>query len=370
VITQNRADRLKNIVIEHRNLREVVDRVLAAVQCNTKPGFSLIIGITGVGKTTAMRYIAKKLREFTVSPESNSKTPPIEITMRGPEQRRFSWADFYFTALTESLHDPLVEHRIDVDHTRRVYTETGRLPHPKKRTVAQMRGDLCDGVNARNPIALFVDEFQELTWVATRDRAWGHLNVFKGLADRIRAPVVGVGTAETYGLLYLNDQIARRANVIPFRRYASSDDDVAELRSILETIPDATKIEFHRGLSPQVAFFYEYSLGCVGTLIDWLHRAVGLAIAEESHRVLWRHIEATRLDAASRAAIAEAIKAENTRVRDGEKYDVYADLGEEDTALAQYSKAGRASGREKPGARSPAMDPIRRAASSSAEARP
>jgi hypothetical protein len=350
-------EHLKSKVIEHAVFRDVMELVLGKIQFDGSTGFGLVIGVTGVGKTTAIRRLAKILSEHVASGRHGDLGPPIVLAMAAPERQVFSWPDFYRTSLVDGIKDPFFEKRVDLEEAMTNYIRDGVRHRYHVASTFALRKAFIEGTNHRRPIALFIDEVQQLCKVTTREKAHVNLDVLKSLSDVLRCPVIAAGTSKAYDMLYENEQTARRADVITFRRYGASDDDAADYRDVILGIEKTLGVPLAKDIAGDSVYFYRGTLGCVGITMDWVLRAVALCAKQGQQVVTRQHFERKRLEDKALEALVRAIKTADALQRDRGSFDAVANLGETNTYYGTAPPKPRSAGAAKPGRRSPTLDP-------------
>ncbi|HEY1353411.1 MAG TPA: hypothetical protein VGF67_27700 [Ktedonobacteraceae bacterium] len=104
LLVQSKEERLayfKAYTVAHPHLSKADDAVWNAIR---EPAGKLIIfvfGPTGVGKTTLLEHIEKRLMEQALSrmQADQSHLPVARLNAMAPSSRLFKWADFYTRAL-------------------------------------------------------------------------------------------------------------------------------------------------------------------------------------------------------------------------------------------------------------------------------
>jgi hypothetical protein len=102
-------------------------------------------------------------------------------------------------------------------------------------------------------------------------------------------------------MIQLNGQLGRRGPVVHFSTYNhESTEDMQEFSNVIATfqqlIPDYIPIDEKLDLVSEVEMLYTFSLGCVGTLKEWLGRAMRKAMIDDNPRKMTkRHLEETKL---------------------------------------------------------------------------
>ena len=348
---------LKSQVLEHPKFATELNRLLAKIRYDYSIGFGLVVGITGVGKSTLMRRLQHVLYQYVKANPELGLVPPIVLSMHAPERKVFSWRDFYQDSLINQLNEPNALKKDDLQRTKDEYQAAGELRKYHAKSIADLRQFFIHSVNDRKPAALLVDEVQELSKVTSREKAHDNLDVLKSLSDRLRIPVVGFGTSKAYEMLYNNEQTARRADVIHFNRYQGTSADIAVFRDILLATQSQLNIPFAKNIPQDVTYFYERTAGCVGVLMDWLKKSIALAIADRAKVVGIRHLDQAALGGEQIAALVRKIIEAEQILAAHENYSPINALGEDINLFEPDKAASTGSPKRKPGQRNPTQDP-------------
>ena len=105
-----RVDYFRSFAVAHPRLVEAKDRLLAAIRESARNTLILVMGATGVGKTTLRlgieRILVKNaLKELAADP---GKAPAVAVEAVAPESGNFNWT-FFFKLLLEAMEEPLAE---------------------------------------------------------------------------------------------------------------------------------------------------------------------------------------------------------------------------------------------------------------------
>ncbi|MGB5664104.1 TniB family NTP-binding protein, partial [Eudoraea sp.] len=208
------------------------------------------------------------------------------------------------------------------------------------------------------PAALLIDEVQELSKVTSNEKSHDNLDVLKSLSDRIRVPVIAFGTSKAYEMLYVNAQTARRADVLHFGRYAGNDSDIEIFRGVVGALETALHIPLAKEVSGDVVYFYARTTGCVGILMDWMKRALALAIDKGARKVSKKHLDETALSGKHLASLVRSIKDAERIHADAKEFNVMSELGESPSIMRPPTRGQGSEGRKKPPAcrRKPTQD--------------
>ena len=286
----------KQYAVLHPQLAKVDLHLMRAIREPAGFAHVLVYGPSGVGKTTMIRQIAKRLNgnETTdVAPNDsvnrNGHTPQLPLLLietRPPDAGVFNRTDYYRTAL-KLLDEPFYERRmlIDID-TEQTWEKKGRLRSGKTAQFndsPELRLALEEAMTKRGVRAVILDEAQHLMKIGTGASAGkllDQLDWIKSITNVTGVLHILIGTYELLNFRNLSGQASRRGLDIHFPRYLYQNeqdrlDFQAALLALLKQVPLNTDIP---ELMQRWLYFYEHSIGCVGVLKDWLIRTVAAAL--------------------------------------------------------------------------------------------
>src|SRR5258708_23556138 len=101
-------------VVAHPRLSAAHHTLLQAIRDPARASLILVVGPTGVGKTTLRRgierhLVAEALPDLATDP---GRLPVVAVEAAAPESGQFHWKDYYTRALI-ALNEPLVDRKID-----------------------------------------------------------------------------------------------------------------------------------------------------------------------------------------------------------------------------------------------------------------
>jgi hypothetical protein len=294
-----------NRVIAHPILDVVSTNLRAAI--HRPAGSSIIanIGPTGGGKSTlAKRVYRDLLRESMPIMEANpGHIPVVYVEAACPDSGSFHWGDFY-TRFLEAASEPMVEKK-----SLESFDEEVREGRKKPGTFAALRRAVEHCIRYRATKVVIIDEAQHLAKVPNARRLQDQLDTIKSLASLAGVLFVMVGTYDLMTLLSQNGQLARRTRRIHFPRYNfERSEDRHAFRNILTMFESRLPIPGSGVLVTQLEFMYQGCLGCVGTLKDWLRRALGHAVDTGREALTIDDLEATILGADDLQTILQEIR--------------------------------------------------------------
>jgi DNA polymerase III delta prime subunit len=292
----------KEYAVLHPQLERVDMLLMRAIREPAGFAHVLVYGPSGVGKTTMIRQIAKRLKNENIpfldngarmlSRNGNAPSVPLLlIETIPPDNGVFNRTDYYRTAL-KLLDEPFYERRmlIDIEATE-TWEKKGRGRSSKTTQFndsPELRHALEEAIIKRGVRAVILDEAQHLMKIGTGSSAGkllDQLDWIKSMTNITGVLHILIGTYELLNFQNLSGQASRRGLDIHFPRYLyqheqDRQDFQAALLALLKQVPLNLDIP---DLMNNWLYFYERSIGCVGVLKDWLIRAVAAALHNGSN---------------------------------------------------------------------------------------
>jgi len=301
--------------VGHSRITEVADEVQRLIREPADAEIIYVIGPTGVGKSTVMRYVLKKLYEEAM-PElerNPGKIPAAFIELDNPDTGSYEWKDHYINtliALDEVLIDKkiyLLEPGISKDEQKaRVKKEVGGR--------SALRRAAQNALKNRILYAFFNDEAQFMTKRKSGEGLIDQADTIRSLAAKSGTLHVLFGTYPLRHLRNLNGQLGRRSHTVHFSRYKiedAPDGGIQEIKSFVQAflsfqanLPFATPPD----LTKHAEFCFLRCLGCVGHLKSWFKRAYAMALEDNCETLSSRLFLKAAPSKAVWSHIAEEIK--------------------------------------------------------------
>lgn len=301
-LNRNRSDdinlltQFKEYAVLHPQLARVDMLLMRAIREPAGFAHVLVYGPSGVGKTTMIRQIARRLNaphseDLALNDSSyrNGYVPQLPLLLietRPPDSGVFNRTDYYRTAL-KLLNEPFYERRsiVDID-TSESWEKKGRGRSSKTSQFndsPELRHALEEAMTKRGVRAVILDEAQHLMKIGTGSNSGkllDQLDWIKSMTNVTGVLHILIGTYELLNFRNLSGQASRRGLDIHFPRYLYQNeqdrlDFQAALLALLKQVPLDTNIP---ELMQHWLYFYEHSIGCLGVLKDWLIRAVAAAL--------------------------------------------------------------------------------------------
>jgi AAA domain len=359
------ADRLAYFgafTIAHPRLKAIYDILMRTINEPAGASFIFVYGPSGVGKTTLQQRVKQKITEACLSEliADRGRVPVVGIEAVAPESRNFNWKDYYTRALI-ALEEPLIEHKIDYG-VRGVYRDIfGQIVIEPKVVAPALRRALENSLSQRKPDVFFIDEAQHMGKMASGYKLQDQLDCLKSLANMTGILHCLLGTYELLTFRNLSGQLSRRSVDIHFPRYqVDNPDDLQAFKSVLLTFQRQMPLSKEPDLVARYEYFYERSLGCIGTLKNWLTRTLKDALDEGSDTITLKQLQRRALSVAQcQRMFAEILEGERQLLEtEADAQNLRSLLGLEGDVPEQLNKPSSASRQGKVGKRKPKRDKI------------
>ena len=351
----------KDFAVAHTLLVEAKDRLLEAITESASNSLIIVMGPTGVGKTTLLAKIRQLLSAEALAGETPDPAwlPVVTVEATPPESTNFSWRS-YFKRLLVEMKEPLVDCKRRLDSADR--TAQTMPPFPNDRGVtADYHYAVEQALLYRRPRAVLIDEAQHLFALASGRRLEDQLNVLKSLANRSNTVHVLFGTYELLRVRNLSGQLSRRSIDIHFPRYdAAKASDRRTFARILQTFAEQMPLAEPPNLVTAWEYLYERSIGCVGILKEWLVKTLVALLRRGSPKLTLGDLEEHALSVSQcEKMLAEAMEGEARLAEaDGARSRLRLALGLTPRSQGSEKPAVSPPRRMRPGQRHPKRDPI------------
>ena len=300
-------------ILAHPKLHEVFDSVYHFIKNPSGTSIVPVCGPSGVGKTT----LGVKL-EHNILSESEAQMrenpgwiPLIRIEAVADDAGDFHWGDFY-TRFLEKADEPMLE-----------YKRAGaKLASPealgkRKKTHAEMRRAMESCIINRGIRTIIIDEAQHLSIVkGSGAKLRWNMDTLKSIANLTKATFVMIGTYETARLLEQSAHLARRTTTVEFPRYKREPKDYGVFAKVVRMFQKRLPLQSEGLLEENLDYLYECTFGCVGTLKDWLKKALAKAQAEQAKSISMAHLKATQFPQRALLQMAQEISEGERRLAD------------------------------------------------------
>jgi energy-coupling factor transporter ATP-binding protein EcfA2 len=285
---------------KHPLLLQAFEELWCAIRDSDQGSIIFVYGPAGVGKTTLLKGIKKRITEVLLTAIENDpeRIPVAIVQLETPTSGNFNWKD-YFKRLLIELEEPLVDHKVSMEkwsvpsvNYLSVSESNMQLLSNDKTSSSRLRFASEQTLRCRKPLAVLLDDAQYLGIIGSGRKLLDQLNTIKSIADRAVTTHCLCGTYELIPLRNLNGQLSRRSIDINFGRYNAQDEEQRQaFVNVLFTFQEHLPLVKTPDLVSMWDYFYERSIGCVGILKDWLTRSLSLALENDSHSLTLKHLE-------------------------------------------------------------------------------
>ena len=308
-----RLEYFKRYTIAHPRLVAARESLSGAIYESAPNSLILVLGPTGVGKTT-LRYKMEQLLTTAMSVDLEAdpgRLPVVSVECIAPESGAFSWRD-HFRRLLLHMEEPLLDHKLHPGKSIHIADRTVRFMPNARAAGTEYRYAVERALCFRRPAAVMLDEAQHLARVGPGRRLSDQLDVVKSIANYTKTVHVLLGT---YGLLAfrnLSAQLSRRSFDIHFPRYRAEDPgDRKAFLTVLRSFEQQLPLSEPPELVNEWEYLYERSIGCVGVLKDWLVRALTAMLRRGDCALTFRELKMQALNVSQcDKMLAEALEGE------------------------------------------------------------
>jgi len=315
--------RLENFcafTMAHPRLLSTRERLMDAIDGAAPGSLVMLLGPTGVGKTTLRMKVERHLMQQAeqVLAGDPGRLPFVSVEVMAPESGRFLWKD-YFSRFLMAMAEPLINRKVTrpANLTRCDVPES--IPDTATCSGSELGYAMEQALRYRRPPVVLVDEAQHFARIASGRKLSDQLDVIKSIANRTQTVHVLLGTYELLAFRNLSAQLSRRSVDVHFARYsADSPEDRQIFQNVLLTFQQQAPFAEEPDLLSIWEFLYERSVGCVGILKDWLVRAAITSLKNGEATLSLKELERTALSVSQCEKILIESREGEVRLNDNE----------------------------------------------------
>jgi energy-coupling factor transporter ATP-binding protein EcfA2 len=311
---EERAEYFYRYKAPHPRLQEADRDLWRAIHTKIEDTIILVFGPPGAGKSTLREGIERRLireaNQLLSEAERRQQVPVLTVDAPAPLMGSFNWKDFFRRAFGELEHtfidgidkDPLPSINPRLRHA---LTFSSGVPQ------YEFRIQFEHALKHRKPITFFIDDAQYIGKISSGYRLQDQMDAIKFLIRRSNTLITMIGTYELMALRNLSGQLSRRSIDIHLPRYGTTAEDIKSFQSVLWTFQKHLPLLIEPNLMKHWEYCYVHSVGCVGTLKDWLTRSLEDALSEDARTISIKTLERNALSVEKCEAIAtEALDGE------------------------------------------------------------
>ena len=255
-------------MVNHPRLKVVREELLNLFEDDDPAPIVIIVGPAGVGKTSLLESLQRKLGERCVHLEA-----------RSPDGRAYDKRE-HCRLLLAQLGDPAPDDHFDPEAAAaRRQTGIRRPAVGRRATLSDLRLALERALPANGIEAVLIDEGQHMLATTSGHRMLQDMDFLKGMGNISGARHVIAGSLDLLSLQELTPQLHRRVRTLRFNAYRqTSKEDRRDFLAAFQNLVRRLPLPNQQNLPEELEFVLANSAGCVGTLKDWLRRALAHAL--------------------------------------------------------------------------------------------
>ncbi|MBU3068263.1 TniB family NTP-binding protein [Aestuariicella sp. G3-2] len=278
-----------NVVIAHKNFKQVYDKLERYFQHGRSDEAICVIAPAGMGKTTMGELLISDFQSRQDNGWMSDYAPPVMIEMPSQYNNDFPWKAF-IESILEKLGDCGMQSKVDLDENEELRRKGFFAQKTTRLSIAKLEKLLRERIKAFRPIVIVFDESQNMVEGLSESKKRENVNRIKNWANTMETKFVFFGTHGAKGFLNLNEQLARRVVPIYFPRYKKNNpEDCKHFFDFYVNLIENLEIPIDKNVLEDFDFIYNHTLGCPGILSSWLHSSIAFCL-ENNFRELEKSI--------------------------------------------------------------------------------
>lgn len=299
---------IDNILIEHNKFEAVKNSILKCIQYGKQDEVVCILGPTGIGKTTLHKCISEYLIRRQKHGWNIDHAYPVTVEAPAQHDGKFHWKSLMENIAIE-LGESDFSKKVDLDRIQQNKKTRSAIYTGPAPSIEGFEKILRKRINTFQPVAIFIDEAQNIVEGMTLKTRKAAVNRLKNWANTMNTKLFLFGTHEAKDFLNLNEQLARRILPIYFSRYNGLDEDeYHEYCSFMWTLIDILDIDTAPNLMNHARYFYNHSLGLPGLFANWVHSAVAYYLDNNKTQLTIKEFQKCQMDKQRLQTIELSIK--------------------------------------------------------------
>lgn len=333
------SDRLRffqHVKLSHPLLNCAIEAVRQIAAQGSPTNLILVVGPTGVGKTTLGRFIVDKM--IADASTGNPSLLPAVMWESPLASEKFSFGEWYMQG-ARTLLAPLCNKAVET----KIEDEKVYLVRSSPPSVTALRNSLIAAAKGVKAQLAVVDEAAHVLVGAKGAALVARVNALKSLSKSTQMKIALLGSYDLYNLVGVTGQLTRRIEVVHFARYRKGKDAVVLESRAGKIRTRSQELVFHEfckklarylpldepfDVIPYLDDLMDACLGIPGIYKDVLHRALTKALYDGSSSLTREHLERSILTKKQRSKILEESLEGEALIGDG----LYESAGFDDLA--------------------------------------
>jgi AAA domain len=273
----------------HPELERVTSALEELLMPDNETKIVSIIGMTGIGKTTLAHSLQRVLNARFSAHAHASEMPVVYVPSPANGEKSLSWTGLY-TRILEAGRETLID-------KKRAQTVSGgvlQVIRGGRATLTELRNFIEHMLKIRNVQVLIIDEVLHLLRFESYSAV---MDTLKSLADAHSTKLVLIGSYDIAERMIEYGQVARRGEIIHYRRYLPGVINAAKLTDDQEAFRQQVakfQAEWPCAWVPNLQNIWgdlmKHSLGSIGMLKTHLLRLSSLQMTSRGEQLTLRHI--------------------------------------------------------------------------------